>query len=108
MKYRYYKKPTTEKALQTVKRLIISGRLKPREIMVVRGTFTQKRWYRLTIRTADEQFQFTGFSWFCHGTGPIGLQQALKWLLVPDDVRDQLTRIEHHGDTYIPNSVLIR
>lgn len=43
MKYRYYKKPTTEKALQTVKRLIISGRLKPREIMVVRGTFTQKK-----------------------------------------------------------------
>ncbi|QNR70554.1 hypothetical protein IAQ67_29285 (plasmid) [Paenibacillus peoriae] len=108
MKYRYYRKPTTTKALQTTKRLIESGRLQPSEIVSVRGTFTQRRWYRLTIRTASEQFQFTGFSWFYSGEGPRGLQQMLKWLHVPEDVRKQLTKIEHHGDTYKPNSILIR
>lgn len=108
MKYRYYRKPTTSKALQTAKRLIESGRLQPSEIVSVRGRFSQKRWYRLTIRTASEQFQFTGFSWFYSGEGPRGLQQILKWLLVPEDIRKQLTKHEHHGHTYKPNSVLIR
>ncbi|EJW14359.1 hypothetical protein OB446_027765 [Paenibacillus alvei] len=83
MIYRYYRKPTTFRAVNCVRRLIENGRLKPSEIVSIRGSFSIQRWYRLTIRTNTEQLQFTGFSWFYHGSGPLGLQQVLRWLLIP-------------------------
>ncbi|WP_290410636.1 hypothetical protein [Paenibacillus polymyxa] len=43
--------------------------MRPAEIVSVRGTSSVQRWYRLTIRTRHEQFQFTGFSWFYYGSG---------------------------------------
>lgn len=108
MKYRYYRRPTTRKALQTVWRLIEAGKLRAHDIVSIRGTFTPKRWYRLTIRTETEQFQFTGFAWFYGGEGPRGLQQVLKWLLVPEEVYNRLIDHQYHGDTYKPNSLIIR
>ncbi|OPG89565.1 hypothetical protein B2I21_36205 [Chryseobacterium mucoviscidosis] len=107
MIYRYYKRPTTRKALQTVKRLIERGRLCPSEIISIRGNYTVGRWYRLTIRTKEQQFQFTGFAWFYSGEGPRGIQQALQWLLVPAEIVQRLTCHEYHGDMYEPNCLFI-
>lgn len=108
MTYRYYRHGSTSRALECVKRLIAKGRIKTSEILVIRGNFTQKRWYRLTIRTATEQFQFEGFAWFYSGQGPRGIQQVLRWLLVPDELVKIMTDVSQHGDTYKPNSFLIR
>ncbi|MEC0259353.1 hypothetical protein [Paenibacillus lautus] len=108
MKYRYYRRPSTRKALQTFRRLIEAGKLRAGEIVSIRGTFTNKRWYRLTIRTKTEQFQFTGFAWFYSGEGPRGLQQILKWLLIPEEIRERFIDHDFHGDTFIPNSFILR
>lgn len=107
MIYRYYRKPTTRKALSTVRRLIENGRLKPSEIVSVKGTFSLNRWYRLTIRTNTDQFQFTGFAWFYSGSGPRGLQEVLRWLHIPEEIIDQFMLDELHGDTQRPNSFII-
>ncbi|MCY9543629.1 hypothetical protein M5X00_24235 [Paenibacillus alvei] len=104
MIYRYYRKPTTFRAVNCVRRLIENGRLKPSEIVSIRGSFSIQRWYRLTIRTNTEQLQFTGFSWFYHGSGPLGLQQVLRWLLIPEEVVLKVTDSEFHGDNHRPNS----
>lgn len=108
MTYRYYRRSTTTAVLKTVRRLIERDRLKPGEILSIRGTFTLKRWYRLTIRTESEQFQFTGFAWFYGGEGTRGLQQVLSWLLVPEEVRKLFTLHEFHGDNNQPNSFMIQ
>ncbi|MCY9517004.1 hypothetical protein [Paenibacillus apiarius] len=107
MIYRYYRKPTTRRALTCVRRLIEDGKLVPSEIVSIRGGYTVRRWYRFSIRTKTHQFQFTGFAWFYHGEGPRGLQQVLKWLLLPDELVEQFVNMEHHGDTYRPNSICI-
>lgn len=108
MTYRYYRRGSTSRTLKTVRRLIDKGRIRTGEIVTIRGTFTQERWYRLTIRTEREQFQFDGFAWFFSGEGPRGIQQVLKWLLVPNEVIEEMTELKHHGDTYKPNSFFIQ
>lgn len=108
MTYRYYRHGSTSRALQCVKRLIAKGRIKTSEIVTIRGSFTQQRWYRLTIRTATEQFQFDGFAWFYGGQGARGTQQVLKWLLAPDEIIQMMTDVSQQGDTYTPNSFFIR
>lgn len=107
MIYRYYKRPTTRKALETVKRLIERGRLCPSEIISIRGNYSVRRWYRLTIRTREQQFQFTGFGWFYDGEGSRGIKQALGWLLLPSESIQHLTDHKLQGDTYTPNSFFI-
>ncbi|OWR25701.1 hypothetical protein CDO73_26260 [Saccharibacillus sp. O23] len=108
MTYRYYRHGGTSRALKCVKRLIDKGRLKTGEIVTIRGSFTQERWYRLTIRTETEQFQFDGFAWFYGGEGPRGVQQVLKWLLVPGEIIETMTDVKHQGDTFTPNCFFIR
>jgi hypothetical protein len=61
----------------------------------------------LTIRTRHEQFQFTCFSWFYYGSGPLALQVIFRWLLLPEAWRSRFTDIQYQGDTYQPNSFLI-
>lgn len=107
MTYRYYLRPSSDHTVKTVKRLIESGRLQPNEIVSIRGTFTNKKWYRLTIRTRLQQFQFTSLSWFYYGTGSLALKQVLRWLLVPVQYQDAVIQIQHHGDNFLPNSFVI-
>ena len=107
MRYRYYYKRDTRACLNTVRRLIESGRLKVSEIVAIRGNFSNAKWYRFTIRTKTEQFQFKGISWFYYGTGSLGLQQVLRWLLVPDVYRDAVLDVNQQGDTFQPNCFVI-
>lgn len=107
MTYRYYLRPSPDRTVKTVKRLIESGRLQANEIVSIRGTFSNKKWYRLTIRTRSQQFQFTSLSWFYYGTGSLALQQVLRWLLVPVKYQDAVIQIQHHGDNFLPNSFVI-
>ncbi len=107
MTYRYYLKETSLDAQRTVKRLIESGRIKTHEIVTIRGNYSVKRSYRLTIRTHTEQFQFRGFSWFYYGSGTLAMRQLLKWLLVPQEYQDAVLEIAHGGDNYDPNCFII-
>ncbi|GGI98159.1 hypothetical protein [Paenibacillus hunanensis] len=107
MKYRYYYKKDTRKCLQTVRRLIESGRIRISDIVTIRGNFNDHKWYRLTIRTKTEQLQFTGLSWFYFGTGSLGLQQVLRWLLVPSAYQKAVLDVKYQGDTYQPNCFVI-
>lgn len=106
-KYYYYLRKSTSDSLKTIRRLIERGSLCPHEIIAIRGTFTQKRWYRLTILTASKRYQFVGIGWFFWGTGPRGLEQILKWLLVSPDIIQHVTNFSLHGASDHPNSFFI-
>lgn len=107
MIYRYYYKRDDKACLQTVRRLIESGRLKASEIVTIRGNFSNSKWYRLTIRTATEQFQFKGVSWFYYGTGSLAMQKVLGWLLVPSVYRTAVLDVQQQGHTLQPNCFVI-
>lgn len=108
MIYRYYRHRSSKEAIQTVRRLLERGRLRTSEILTIRGAYSLKRGYRLTIRTQNEQWQFSGFAWFYQGQGPRALQLVLRWLLIPQEICDEVTEYHHyHGNNYNPNSFFI-
>ncbi len=107
MIYRYYYKRDDKACLQTIRRLIESGRLKVSEIVTIRGNFSNNKWYRFTIRTKTEQFQFKGISWFYYGTGSLAARQVLKWLLVPSVYQKAILDVSQQGHTLQPNCFVI-
>lgn len=107
MIYRYYYKLTPTSCLATIRRLIESGRLRVSEIVTIRGNFSDRKWYRFTIRTATEQFQFKGVSWFYYGAGSLAMQQVLRWLLVPAAYQKAVLDVKEQGHTYYPNCLVI-
>ncbi|MEE4580547.1 hypothetical protein V2V06_21150 [Paenibacillus polymyxa] len=91
-----------------MRRLLEKGRLRTSEITTIRGSYSIKRGYRLTIRSQHEQWQFTGFAWFYQGEGPRALQTVLRWLLIPQETCDEFTKYHHyHGNNFKPNSFFI-
>lgn len=107
MIYRYYYKKCPDECMKTIRRLIESGCIRISDIVTIRGNFSDQKWYRLTIRTTTEQLQFTGLSWFYFGTGSLGMQQVLGWLLVPSAYQKAVLDVEYQGDTYQPNCFVI-